>query len=126
MRGSGRSSAFAPKNPIGSRSRGSAGSRSQSRRTSVHRPASTSESRTVGLLGRRAVIATRIVHIGKESNELEVVEAGAVHDVDEVLTEYQSPQRDPWAALVRPTLQEFGARVVAERSGLSLSAVKDQ
>jgi hypothetical protein len=81
---------------------------------------------TVGLLGRRPVIATRIVHIGKESNELEELEAGAVHDSGEVLLQYVSPRWDPWERIVRPTLRAFGARVVAERSGMSLSAVKEQ
>jgi hypothetical protein len=71
-------------------------------------------------------LATRIVHLGKESNELEAVEAGALHDLGEVLNQYQSPRRDPWAALVRPMLRELGPRVVAELSGLSLSAVKEQ
>jgi hypothetical protein len=81
---------------------------------------------TVGLLRRRPVIATRVVHIGKESNELEELEAGTVHDSDDVLLQYISPRWDPWERLVRPVLREFGAAVVAERSGLSLSAVKDQ
>lgn len=81
---------------------------------------------TVGLLSRRPVIATRIVHIGKESNELEELEAGAVHDSGEVLLQYVSPRWDPWERIMRATLRTFGASVVADRSGMSVSAVKDQ
>jgi len=81
---------------------------------------------TVGLLQRRPVVATRIVHVGKESNQLEELEAGTVHDGEEVLEQYISPRWDPWERLVRPTLRAFGAKVVAERSGMSLSAVKEQ
>jgi hypothetical protein len=39
----------------------------------------------VGLLLRRPVKATRLVHIGKEANDLDDIQAGVVHDADEVL-----------------------------------------
>jgi hypothetical protein len=40
--------------------------------------------RTVGLLQRRPVRMGELVHIGKETNRLEEVEQGLVHDWDEV------------------------------------------
>ena len=46
---------------------------------------------TVGDLQRRAVHVGRIRYIGKESNQLEDVETGLVHDPDEVSTEYVDP-----------------------------------
>ncbi len=45
------------------------------------------------------MIPTCIVYIGKESNRLEDVQAGIVHGVDEVLTEYPDPRHDPWRYL---------------------------
>jgi hypothetical protein len=50
---------------------------------------------TVGLLHRRPVSAEPVRHVGKESNKLEEVEAGLVHDPEEVYTEYVDVQRDP-------------------------------
>ena len=40
---------------------------------------------TRGLLRRRLVRAGQIEHIGKEANRLDDVEAGWIHDVDEVV-----------------------------------------
>jgi Mg2+ and Co2+ transporter CorA len=45
-------------------------------------------------------------YIGKESNRLEDVEAGTVHDLEEVLTEYRDPDRDDWTEVVLPVLRE--------------------
>lgn len=44
---------------------------------------------TQGLLQRRPVRVGRVVHIGKEANRLEDVEAGLVHDMDEVVEVYE-------------------------------------
>ncbi len=44
---------------------------------------------TRALLRRRAVRVGRVVHIGKESNRLEDIEAGLVHDIEEVVEVYQ-------------------------------------
>jgi hypothetical protein len=46
---------------------------------------------SVGLLSRRPVRVRSLHYIGKESNELEEVESGLVHDIDEVLNEYCPP-----------------------------------
>jgi len=44
---------------------------------------------TVGLLGRRPVVAGRTEYVGKEAHALERVEAGLVDDVEELLTVYE-------------------------------------
>jgi hypothetical protein len=55
----------------------------------------------VGLLRRRPVTVLCLKHVGKESNRLEKVEAGLIHDSDEVYTEYVDVEHDPeWEALV--------------------------
>ncbi len=55
--------------------------------------------------GEVPVTATHITYIGKESNKLEDVEAGVVHDPDEVLTEYADSRHDPFRTLALPVLQ---------------------
>lgn len=53
---------------------------------------------TIGLLARRPVrVHHDLIHfIGKESNKLEDVNAGLVHDIDDVLTEYIDVRHDAW------------------------------
>jgi hypothetical protein len=53
-------------------------------------------SRRIGLLQRRHVSVGQIIYIGRESNQLEEVEAGTVHDAAGVYTEYVDPQRETW------------------------------
>ncbi len=48
--------------------------------------------RTVGLLERRPVVLGELVHFGKETNRLEEVEQGLVHDWDEVQLVFREPQ----------------------------------
>lgn len=48
--------------------------------------------RTVGLLRRRPVVLGELVHIGKETNRLEEVEQGLVHDWNEVQLVFREPQ----------------------------------
>jgi hypothetical protein len=81
---------------------------------------------TVGLRRRRAVrsLPELTTHVGKESNELEAVEAGLEHDTDEVWTEYADRRRDPWWALVLPVLKRMPAKELAAATGLSERAVK--
>jgi hypothetical protein len=40
--------------------------------------------------------------IGKESNSLEEVEAGMVHDEDNVYTSYPDPRRSEWTTTILP------------------------
>jgi hypothetical protein len=53
------------------------------------------------------------MYIGKESNWLEDVGAGVVHDLDEVFTEYADPRHDPMAdaCAFRPIRQHFSLLV---------------
>ena len=74
-----------------------------------------------GLLARRPVTASRrIIHIGKESNELEDIQAGTVHDPDEVLNEYV--REDVWREFVLPVLQAM-TRAQLRDAGLSGSSI---
>lgn len=77
--------------------------------------------RTVGLLGRLHVHELERVHIGKESNRLEDVDAGDVHDLDEVLTTFDGPGTDTFTLWVLPTLRRMSANAIAEHSGVSVS-----
>ena len=51
---------------------------------------------TVGLLQRRHVHVAQVIYIGRESNQLEAVEAGMTHDAAGMYTEYVDPQREAW------------------------------
>jgi hypothetical protein len=65
---------------------------------------------TVGLLYRRHVSVEGINYIGKESNSLEEVESGLIHDHRNVYTEYPDARRDEWVTKVLPALRD--ARLV--------------
>jgi hypothetical protein len=60
---------------------------------------------TVGLLQRRHIRIGDIEAIGKESNSLEDVEVGLVHDEHNVYTTYPDPQRSVWATKIVPALK---------------------
>jgi hypothetical protein len=66
-----------------------------------------------------------LVHLGKEANKLEEVEAGLEHDPDEVYTEYTDPRRDPWLALVLPVLRQLPIRELAAAVGMSGRRLRD-
>jgi hypothetical protein len=74
---------------------------------------------TVGLLRRRPVTAAYVTHVGKESNRLEEVNTGLVHDPEEVYTAYEDPQHEPWQTVVVPVLRRMPRAVLAEQVGLS-------
>jgi hypothetical protein len=78
---------------------------------------------TVGLLRRRPVTALYLTHVGKESNRLEEVEAGLVHDPEEVYTEYHDPAHDAWATLVVPVLKHMPRAVLAQQVGVSARTI---
>jgi hypothetical protein len=79
---------------------------------------------TVGLLQRRPVTRGSLTWLGKESNRLEEVEAGLVHDPEEVYTEYADPREDLWQTTVLPVLRQMPLRVLAEQAGLSERQVR--
>ena len=76
---------------------------------------------TLGLLHRRSVVAIYVRYVGKESNYLEEREFGLVHDLDEVLTEYADPRRDPFDLLVRPVLRDVYAREITKRVRIKIA-----
>jgi len=61
---------------------------------------------TVGLLYRRHVSINGIKYIGKESNSLEDVESGLIHDQRNVYTEYPDRRRDEWQTKILPALRD--------------------
>lgn len=75
-----------------------------------------------GLLQRRIVSCSRLRHVGKESNRLEDVETGQVHDLDEVLAEYVNRDRDDWRVIISKmrstTIREL------RRTGLARSTIQ--
>lgn len=79
---------------------------------------------TVGLLHRRPVKGIYVEYAGKESNRLEDVRAGVVHDIDEVMTIIPRPGRGPWTRLVLPVLRDFPLADAIRNSGFSLAMIK--
>ena len=79
----------------------------------------TADQRTLGLLFRRHVRIAEIVPIGKESNNLEEVDAGLVHSAEGIYTDYADPSRDTWERVVRPQLQQIPLSVLMRETGLS-------
>jgi hypothetical protein len=78
---------------------------------------------TVGLLRRRPVTKLSLMHVGKESNRLEEVEAGLVHDPGEVYTEYVDARHDTdWEKVVKVLKQMPRSRLMQE-TGLSRRAL---
>ena len=73
-----------------------------------------------GILARRPVNASRLIHVGKESNELEDIQAGTIHDPDEVLNGHVS--EDVWRKFVLPVLRDM-SRSQLRKSGLSGSSI---
>jgi len=84
------------------------------------------DANTAGLLRRRAVRVQRdlIRFIGKESNRLEDIEAGFVHDIDDVLTEYMDSRRDAWERLILPVLRDVPRTALMRATGMSASEIR--
>jgi hypothetical protein len=79
---------------------------------------------TVGLLGRRHVAMDGFTYIGKESNNLEEVEAETASDATEVYTEYPDPQRDEWTAHTLPAMRATSAQVLVQGTGISRRTIQ--
>ena len=60
---------------------------------------------SVGLLQRRHVRIGLLTNIGKESNSLEEVQAGLVHDEQNVYTTYDDPTRGYWQTVILPAVR---------------------
>lgn len=70
---------------------------------------------TRGMLFRRSIYVGDIVHIGKEANELELLDARLITDEDSILTIYRG---DPWK-YVQPVIADTPARVIIDKTGCS-------
>ena len=76
-----------------------------------------SERKTIGLLQRRHVRVASILCVGKETNRLESVQQGLVHDWSEVYTLYRNPELDAWRSEILPRLKQIRAKVLSEATG---------
>jgi len=65
------------------------------------------------------VRALDVAYIGKESNELEAVDAGLVHDSNEVITIYADEQDESWKRDVLSALKRIPCKQLAEAAGVS-------
>jgi len=81
--------------------------------------------RTVGLHFPRHVIVEQIRYIGKESNELEDVEAGLVHSADAVFQEYVDARRDFWQTVGRPAANRASIDELQRETGLPRQTIVD-
>lgn len=77
---------------------------------------------TVGLLGRRMVTAVGVEYVGKESNRMDDVEHGLVHDWDEVQSCYVD-EASEWRDVLLPKLREMPRAEAARRLAISERAV---
>jgi hypothetical protein len=80
---------------------------------------------TTGLLQRRRVQVGRLVYIGKESNRLEEVESGMIHNADSAYTEYPDRRRDEWQTKILPALKRIRLVELVAKTGMSRRALID-
>jgi hypothetical protein len=82
---------------------------------------------TRGLLQRRRVKISEIKFIGKESNSLEQVEAGMIHDRRRVYAEYEDPKRSAWVTKILPAIRKAKPALLISgcRDFLSSRALRD-
>jgi len=80
---------------------------------------------TLGLLQRRHIRIDSITAIGKESNSLEEVQAGIVHDEQYAYTEYADRTRDYWSTKVVPALRKISLRTWERETGKSRQILID-
>ena len=68
---------------------------------------------------RRHITIDHVIYIGRESNQLEDVEAGLVRPGDGAYTEYPDPRRDYWQSAVVPALKQISLRAWQHDTGKS-------
>ena len=78
---------------------------------------------TVGLMQRRHIRVDYLKYIGKESNSLEEVESGLIHDARNVYTEYQDRRRDEWQTKILPQLRLLPLEYLQHASELTRSTL---
>lgn len=81
------------------------------------------EKATRGLLQRRHVRIGRIRFIGKESNELEEIDAGLIHSADDAYTEFIDPSRNDWERKIRPALKKISISTLCKETVFSRRAL---
>ena len=74
---------------------------------------------TVGLLQRRTVQERYVIHVGKEANKLEEVEAGHERDPEVLYTQFETPTRDPCLSTFAPLLQQHPLAALASEAGIT-------
>jgi DNA-binding XRE family transcriptional regulator len=79
---------------------------------------------TEGLLQRREISLGEIVFVGKETNRLEDVHNGLVHDWSEVSARYRNPELDPWKTEILPKLKTIPYKTLAAEVGISTRAMR--
>ena len=77
-----------------------------------------------GLLRRRHVIIESMHHIGKESNRLEDAQAGMVHDLEEVCTEYVPSRQEQQRRAALTALRSMTNWELQQRTGLARSTIQ--
>ncbi|MGD0798489.1 MAG: hypothetical protein ABR910_12270 [Acidobacteriaceae bacterium] len=80
---------------------------------------------TVGLLRRRHLGIDLVRYIGKESNRLEEVDAGLIHNEEGVYTEYTDQSRDEWQMKILPALKRLPLAILIAETGLCRRALLD-
>jgi hypothetical protein len=83
------------------------------------------EKQTIGLLRRRHICIDRVQYIGKESNQLEAVDAGLIHSDKNIYTEYVDKNRDEWQTKILPVLKRMPLSRLISESGLCRRALLD-
>jgi hypothetical protein len=63
------------------------------------------------------------MYVGKETNRLEDVENGLVHDWSEVYSVYKNPAHEEWRAVL-PQFKKIPSRTLAAVAGISTRAIK--
>jgi hypothetical protein len=76
------------------------------------------------LLTGRHVHAASIYYVGKESNFLEEVESGFLHDLDDVQQKYLDPNQDPWTLYAARVLRDMPRAELAHRADISARYVQ--
>jgi hypothetical protein len=81
--------------------------------------------RTRRSLSSRHIDAFHVEQIGKETNRLEEVEVGLIHDAATVYTSYEARHRDPWMTIIVPALAAMPLAVLAGAGILGESALRE-
>jgi len=76
------------------------------------------------LLQRRKISVGEVLFVGKETNRLENVQSGLVHDWSEASAIYRNPELYPWKTEIVPELRTIPCKTLAEEIGISTRAMR--